>query len=163
MPNITGFKRGNKSGVRKVTYLMCPGAGDSLVKLTNHLLRWMIKLNVSCYISRRGHLPLNSSLISSRLSTLRLKRTPCRGRCEVGSVISSCERRLDLGSQWSQLDISSVSIVMLFLHKDGLTHLSVTSMLKNRDGIGIVSSKGHLTSLHNTTSFKVKNMISLRV
>jgi hypothetical protein len=45
--NIIGLKRGNTSRVSKVGYLLIPGVSDSLMKLTNHLLRRVIMLDVA--------------------------------------------------------------------------------------------------------------------
>jgi hypothetical protein len=67
---IMGLRRGNKGRVRNVGHLMIPRAGDSLMKLTNHILRRVITLHMAWSITRGGSLPFNSRLNSSRLSTL---------------------------------------------------------------------------------------------
>jgi hypothetical protein len=57
MSNIMGLKQGNKSRMSEVGHLLIPGASDSLMKLSNHLLRRMIMLDMAWSISYRDSLP----------------------------------------------------------------------------------------------------------
>jgi hypothetical protein len=96
---------------------MIPGASDSLMKLTNHLLRRVIAMDMTW--SR----VLNSILTSYKLTTLRLKWILSSGSKHVGAVVRGHQCKLNRGSRGRRLGIIPVSVVVLLLHKDGLTHL----------------------------------------
>jgi hypothetical protein len=132
------------------------------VKLTDHLLWLVAALDMSWCVPRRGRLPLNNSLIASRLSKLQLEWTPSCRRGDIGSVSRSSGSRLDWGSRWRRLRITPIDVILL-LHKDGLTDMSIICMLKYRRCTWHSLIESHLTSLNNMISFKFKYMISLRM
>jgi hypothetical protein len=96
-------------------------------------------------------------------STLRLKRPPSGKISDVRSIVRFRRHKLNWGSHWGRLGITLVSVVVLLLHKDGLTHLIYTYRLKDRGWTRRSLIKGHLTSLHDLVSLKVKNTINIRV
>ena len=152
MSNISGLKSSNKSWVGKMRNVLWPRASDSLMKLPNHLLRWVMTLNMLWSLPWGSGLPLNSSFNSSSLSRSWLERTPSGGRSGVGSVSHSSGSRLDWGDRWSWLESNPIGGVVLLLHKDGLSHLIWTCRLKDRGWTRCSLIECNLTSLHNVVS-----------
>lgn len=109
----------------------------------------------------RGHLPMNNSWITFMLSMLCLQWTPSSKRSDVGSINWSSGNKLDYDRQLRHLGITRIGIVLLLLYKEGLSHLSMVSMLKNRGCTWHSLLECYFTSLHNTVSLKVKYMIRL--
>jgi hypothetical protein len=127
------------------------------------LLRRVITLDMSWSLPQRSGLPLNSNLTTSRRNRFRLDWTSSGRRSDVGSVIRSHRHRLNRGSRWRRLIIAPVSVVVLLLHEDGLTHMIWTCRLKDRGWTRQSLIKGHLISLYDSVILKVKNTISTRV
>jgi hypothetical protein len=90
-------------------------------------------------------------------------RTPSHGRGGIRTVSQSSHHRLNRGSQWSQLEISPIGALHIFLNKDALTNLPITCTIKDRRGTKHGFIESDLTGLHNSVSFKVKYTICMRV
>jgi len=166
MSNILRLKISNESRVSKMWDVIWLGPRDSLVDVANHGLRWVVTLNVSWCLPWRSRLPLNSSWGLLRCSQCRLRRlleqTPSSGRRGIGAVSWSRRRRLERAaggvSSGSPHLASSYSSTKM---------LSPISWSPSHSKIGVDTVHGFvecdLIGLHNSVSFKVKDMICMRV